>query len=117
MMAIARGITVEQMAASPGVITIISVNSPRRFDESMADGLMAMAACGQPVVITPFTLMGAMAPVSMAAALAQQNAEALFRAGTNRTARHSRHVRRLHVERRYALGRPGIRHAGEYQGE
>ena len=66
------------MAASPGVITIISVNSPRRFDEAMADGLMAMAACGQPVVVTPFTLMGAMAPVSIAAALAQQNAEALF---------------------------------------
>ena len=37
-----------------------------------------MATHGQPVVITPFTLMGAMAPVSLAAALAQQNAEALF---------------------------------------
>jgi trimethylamine--corrinoid protein Co-methyltransferase len=66
------------MAASPGVITIISVNSPRRFDEAMADGLMAMAELSQPVVITPFTLMGAMAPVTLAAALAQQNAEALF---------------------------------------
>jgi trimethylamine---corrinoid protein Co-methyltransferase len=78
MMAIARGITLEQIAASPGVMTIISVNSPRRFDEAMADGLIAMATHGQPVVITPFTLMGAMAPVSLAAALAQQNAEALF---------------------------------------
>jgi trimethylamine---corrinoid protein Co-methyltransferase len=78
MMAIARGITLEEMAASPGVITIISVNSPRRFDEGMTEGLVAMAAHGQPVVITPFTLMGAMAPVSLAAALAQQNAEALF---------------------------------------
>ena len=78
MMAIARGITLEQIAASPGVMTIISVNSPRRFDEAMAEGLIAMAAHGQPVVITPFTLMGAMAPVSLAAALAQQNAEALF---------------------------------------
>jgi trimethylamine--corrinoid protein Co-methyltransferase len=66
------------MAAEPGVITIISVNSPRRFDDAMADGLMAMAQHGQPVVITPFTLMGAMAPVTLAAALAQQNAEALF---------------------------------------
>ena len=66
------------MAESPGVITIISVNSPRRFDEAMSDGLMAMAEHGQAVVITPFTLMGAMAPVSLAAALAQQNAEALF---------------------------------------
>jgi trimethylamine--corrinoid protein Co-methyltransferase len=66
------------MAASPGVLTIISVNSPRRFDEAMAEGLMAMASFGQPVVVTPFTLMGAMAPVSLAGALAQQNAEVLF---------------------------------------
>jgi trimethylamine---corrinoid protein Co-methyltransferase len=78
MMAIARGLTLEQIAQSPGVITIISVNSPRRFDAAMAEGLVAMATHGQPVVITPFTLMGAMAPVSLAAALAQQNAEALF---------------------------------------
>ncbi len=78
MMAMARGISLEEIAESPGVITIISVNSPRRFDQAMAEGLMAMAEHGQPVVITPFTLMGAMAPVSLAAALAQQNAEALF---------------------------------------
>jgi len=78
MMAIARGLSLEQIADSPSVMTIISVNSPRRFDEAMTDGLMEMATYGQPVVITPFTLMGAMAPVSLAAALAQQNAEALF---------------------------------------
>jgi trimethylamine--corrinoid protein Co-methyltransferase len=78
MMALSRGISVQQMIDSPGVLTIISVNSPRRFDEAMADGLMHMAEFGQPVVVTPFTLMGAMAPVSLAAALAQQNAEALF---------------------------------------
>jgi trimethylamine--corrinoid protein Co-methyltransferase len=78
MSAIARGITLEDMARSPSVITIISVNSPRRFDEAMCDGLMALAEHGQAVVITPFTLMGAMAPVTLAAALAQQNAEALF---------------------------------------
>ena len=78
MMAIARGISLEELARSPGVITIISVNSPRRFDEAMAEGLMTMAEHHQPVVITPFTLMGAMAPVSLAAALAQQNAEILF---------------------------------------
>jgi trimethylamine--corrinoid protein Co-methyltransferase len=77
MMAIARGLTREQMAESPGVLTIISVNSPRRFDAAMSDGLMAMAEFNQAVVVTPFTLMGAMAPVSLAAALTQQNAEAL----------------------------------------
>jgi len=77
MMAISRGITREQMADSPGVTTIISVNSPRRLDGAMCDGLMAMAECGQSVCITPFTLMGAMTPVTLAGGLAQQNAEAL----------------------------------------
>lgn len=78
MMAIARGISVEEMAKDPGVITIVSVNSPRLFDDAMGEGLIAMAEHGQPVVVTPFTLMGAMTPVTLAAALAQQNAEALF---------------------------------------
>ncbi|MCV0397462.1 MAG: trimethylamine methyltransferase family protein [Rhizobiaceae bacterium] len=78
MMAIARGISLDEMAKSPGVTTIISVNSPRRFDGEMAEGLMTMAEHGQPVCVTPFTLMGAMSPVTLAGALAQQNAEALF---------------------------------------
>ena len=78
MMAISRGITLEEIASDPGVTTIISVNSPRLLDDAMGDGLIAMAELGQPVTITPFTLMGAMTPVSLPAALAQQNAEALF---------------------------------------
>lgn len=78
MMAISRGVSLEEMARDPGVITIISVNSPRLLDDAMGDGLIAMAEHGQPVTITPFTLMGAMTPVSLPAALAQQNAEALF---------------------------------------
>ena len=77
MMAIARGMSLEEMAADPGVTTIISVNSPRRFDDMMAEGLMTMAEHGQSVAVTPFTLMGAMSPVTLAGALAQQNAEAL----------------------------------------
>ncbi len=77
MMAISRGLTREAVIDDPCVLTIISVNSPRRFDEAMTDGLMAMAEHGQPAVITPFTLMGAMTPVTLAAALVQQNAEAL----------------------------------------
>ena len=77
VMAISRGKTREEIIDDPSVLTIISVNSPRRFDESMSDGLMAMSEFGQPVVVTPFTLMGAMTPVSLAAALTQQNAEAL----------------------------------------
>ncbi len=78
MMAIARGMSLEALADDPGVTTIISVNSPRRYDEAMSDGLMTMAEHGQSVAVTPFTLMGAMSPVTLAGALAQQNAEALF---------------------------------------
>lgn len=78
MMAIARGMSVEEMKRDPGVITIISVNSPRLFDEAMGEGLIAMAEHGQAVTVTPFTLMGAMTPVTLPAALSQQNAEALF---------------------------------------
>ena len=78
MMAIARGATLDDMARAPGVTTIISVNSPRLLDDAMGDGLIAMSQHGQPVTITPFTLMGAMTPVSLPAAMAQQNAEALF---------------------------------------
>jgi len=43
----------------------------------MLQGLTAMAEHGQPVVLTPFTLSGAMAPVTIAGALSLQNAEAL----------------------------------------
>ena len=78
MMAISRGLSLDQMRDDPAVTTIISVNSPRRFDDMMADGLMTMAEHGQSVAVTPFTLMGAMSPVTLAGALAQQNAEALF---------------------------------------
>ena len=78
MMAIARGISIDEMALDPGVTTIISINSPRLLDDAMAEGLIAMAQHGQPVTITPFTLMGAMTPVTLPAALVQQNAEALF---------------------------------------
>jgi len=43
----------------------------------MLDGLLKMAEGGQVVILTPFTLSGAMAPATMAGALTQQNAEAL----------------------------------------
>jgi len=44
----------------------------------MGEGLTELARHGQAIAITPFTLAGAMSPVSLAGALAQQNAEALF---------------------------------------
>jgi trimethylamine---corrinoid protein Co-methyltransferase len=75
---LARGVTREELAGEPSLITIINTNSPLRLDGPMSDGLIAMAEAGQAVVATPFTLAGAMTPVTLAAAIAQQNAEALF---------------------------------------
>ena len=57
--------------------TNVNVNSPLRYDERMLEALLAYAEAGQAVIATPFLLMGAMAPVSIPAALAQQTAEAL----------------------------------------
>jgi trimethylamine--corrinoid protein Co-methyltransferase len=75
---LARGVSREALASEPSLITIINTNSPLRLDGPMSDGLIAMAEAGQAVVATPFTLAGAMTPVTLAAAIAQQNAEALF---------------------------------------
>ena len=77
MSAIARGLSMEEMKTNPSVMTNINVNSPRKLDDAMAYGAMQLAIFGQPVTVTPFTLMGAMTPSTMAGALAQQNAEAL----------------------------------------
>ena len=77
MTAIARGLSMQEMKSNPSVMTNVNVNSPRKLDDAMAYGAMQMAIFGQPVTVTPFTLMGAMTPSTMAAALAQQNAEAL----------------------------------------
>src|SRR5271154_2359591 len=77
MSAIEHGCTIEQLASRPTLMTVTNVNSPRRVDAEILDNIMVMATHGQCVVITPFTLMGAMAPVTLAGALVQQTAEAL----------------------------------------
>jgi trimethylamine--corrinoid protein Co-methyltransferase len=59
------------------VISLINVNSPLRYDDRMLAALLEYARANQPTIVTPFLLMGAMSPVSVASALAQQLAEAL----------------------------------------
>jgi trimethylamine---corrinoid protein Co-methyltransferase len=61
----------------PALVSLINCNSPLRWDDRMLDALFEYCAAGQPCVITPFLLMGAMSPVTVPAALAQQLAEAL----------------------------------------
>ena len=77
MTSIARGVDRETMKSQPSIITVVNTNSPLRVDGSMLDGLIEMAQNGQPTIVTPFTLSGAMCPITIAGALAQQNAEAL----------------------------------------
>jgi trimethylamine--corrinoid protein Co-methyltransferase len=61
----------------PALMSLINVNSPRRYDDRMLGALKVYARARQAVIITPFILSGAMAPASIAGTLAQQNAEAL----------------------------------------
>ena len=75
--ALARGVPVEQLEREPVISTIINTNSPRKVDRELLAGLMAMARANQVVCVTPFTLAGAMSPITLAGSLAQQTAEAL----------------------------------------
>ncbi|CAN5511621.1 trimethylamine methyltransferase family protein [soil metagenome] len=77
MVRIARGVDHATLESQPSVHTVINASSPLRYDEPMLEGILQFSARGQAVVITPFTLAGAMAPVTVAGALVQQNAEAL----------------------------------------
>jgi trimethylamine--corrinoid protein Co-methyltransferase len=61
----------------PVIGGIINASSPLRYDDRMLGGLITYARAGQVTIITPFILAGAMSPITLAAAMAQQNAEAL----------------------------------------
>ncbi|MEM9562703.1 MAG: trimethylamine methyltransferase family protein, partial [Actinomycetota bacterium] len=77
MVRIARGVDDTTLEAEPSLWTVINANSPLRFDGPMLAGILEMSARNQIVCVTPFTLAGAMAPITLAGALVQQNAEAL----------------------------------------
>ena len=77
MVCIARGIDREELKRTPSLFSIVNSSSPLRLDGPMLQGLMEMARHGQAVVLTPFTLSGAMSPATIAGALVLQNAEAL----------------------------------------
>jgi trimethylamine---corrinoid protein Co-methyltransferase len=77
LMRLAHGISPEEFRSRPFTYTIINTNSPLQLDIPMADGIIDFAAAGQVLIITPFTLAGAMAPVTIAGALTLAHAEAL----------------------------------------
>lgn len=67
----------EAIEETPATISLINCNSPLRWDDRMLEAQFEYSAAGQPVVLTPFILMGAMSPVTIPAALVQQIVEAL----------------------------------------
>jgi trimethylamine--corrinoid protein Co-methyltransferase len=77
MVRIAGGLSHDEFEATPRMYTNINSSSPLKHDWPMLDGAMRLARRGQCVIVTPFTLAGAMAPVTLAGAVAQQTAEAL----------------------------------------
>jgi trimethylamine---corrinoid protein Co-methyltransferase len=77
MIAMAHGITAEEFVGRVHSYTVINTNSPLQLDIPMSQGILDFAAAGQLLVITPFTLAGAMAPVTIPGALTQAHAEAL----------------------------------------
>lgn len=77
MVRIARGVTDRQLETEPSIFSVINTNSPLTLDIPMSHGIIEMSRRNQIVCVTPFTLAGAMAPITLAGALSQQNAEAL----------------------------------------
>ncbi len=72
-----RGLSDDEFHAESHCYTIINTNSPRVLDMPMAQGVIDFARAGQTAIITPFTLMGAMAPITVAGAITLSHAEAL----------------------------------------
>ena len=77
MTRIARGVDPAVFNAEPSIFSVINASTPLRYDTPMLHGIQEMSARNQVIVITPFTLAGAMAPVTVVGALVLQNAEAL----------------------------------------
>ena len=77
MACIAFGVDRDALARQPVLMSIINTNSSLQYDIPMAEGTIELAAAGQAVCITPFTLAGAMGPATLAGTLTLQNAEVL----------------------------------------
>jgi len=77
MTRLAGGLSEAEFQAKPRMYTNINSVSPLKHDFPMLDGAMRLARRGQPVIVTPFTLAGAMAPVTMSGAVTLSLAEAL----------------------------------------
>jgi len=77
MIRAAHGLSEQEFREHTYTYTNINTNSPRQLDIPMAQGILDFAAAGQLLIVTPFTLAGAMAPITIVGAIALAHAEAL----------------------------------------
>ena len=77
MVRIAGGLSLEEFNSECHMYTNINSVSPLKHDYPMIEGAMIHARRNQAVIVTPFTLAGAMAPVTMSGAVALSLAEGL----------------------------------------
>ncbi|MDX8351024.1 trimethylamine methyltransferase family protein [Cognatiyoonia sp. IB215182] len=77
MVKISSQLSEEQFVSKPHMYTNINSTSPLKHDDLMIDGCLRCARRGQAIIVTPFTLAGAMAPVTMAGAVTLSIAEAI----------------------------------------
>ncbi len=98
---------------TPATISLINCNSPLRWDDRMLDAQFEYCAAAQPVVLTPFLLMGAMSPVTHpgGAGAAAGRGAVRDRAGPADPAGLPGDLRLVPVQHRHAVGLAELRHA------
>lgn len=64
--------------SKPYMAGLINTVPPRSIDTKMLGGLLTYAENGQPAIVSSFTMAGASGPTTLAASMAQANAETLF---------------------------------------
>ncbi len=60
------------------IMAMVNTNSPLLVDKVVTEAIRTYSAANQGIIVTPFVLTGAMAPVTIAAAIAQALAEAMM---------------------------------------
>jgi trimethylamine--corrinoid protein Co-methyltransferase len=78
MLRIAHRVDEATFRSEPRCFSVCNTNSPLQLDVPMTDGIIDFALNGQLMIVTPFTLAGAMAPITIPGALTLAHAEALF---------------------------------------
>ena len=114
MVRIARGIDAARLLEEPSLYTVVNVNSPLQLDVPMLLGIIEMSRRNQPVVITPFTLAGAMAPVTVAGRprATKRRSVGGARLLSGRESRLPGGIRRVHEQCRHEVRLARVRNTG-----